>query len=231
MTDTSNQLLSERESAFVDEYLLDLNGTQAMLRANPGITRDSAAVQASRMLRRPRIIKRIQALQHDRSRRLQIEADDVVIRLWRIATADPRELVNIHVFPCDECIPQAGRNAHREAAPNPSCPGCAGGGVARLVLSDTRHVSESGAALLAGVRRTRRGIEILLKDQLKALELVGRHFGIWQTDAHEAPASSDPLAELLRELHEQHKGQREVGDQASSSIGQEGTAAGTVKRN
>ena len=43
----------KRREAFVAEYLVDLNATQAALRAGIGTTNSSAAVEAGKLLRNP----------------------------------------------------------------------------------------------------------------------------------------------------------------------------------
>jgi phage terminase small subunit len=51
--------LEPRQQRFIDEYLIDLNGTQASLRAGYGTTSRSAAQNGHRMLRMPHIAEAI----------------------------------------------------------------------------------------------------------------------------------------------------------------------------
>jgi phage terminase small subunit len=199
--------ISDHEERFAEQFLVDLNGTQAMLRVRPGITRQSAAVQASRMLGRQRVLRRVAELKEQRAKRLQLDADAVVARLWWIATADVNELVSVHVLPCPACRgPVAAVGGVRDEAPDPNCAECRGDGRPVVVIRDTRHLSPAAAALYAGVRAGPHGIEVLLQDRVKALDLVGQHLGLWGSAKNPKipPASQDPIQDLLNELRHQH---------------------------
>lgn len=197
--------VSEYEAQFAAEYLVDLCGTQALLRIRPDITKASAAVQASRLLRRARVMAHIRNLQSERAERAKIRADEVLIRIWRIATADPRELITIKVSPCDDCYPPAESSGTN--VPNPNCMACYGEGKPHLTIADTRRLSPEAAALYAGARRTRWGIEVVLHDRLKALYMVGEHLGMWGSGRTSPGAINDlrnPLEALLDELRDMH---------------------------
>ncbi|TNC45941.1 hypothetical protein FHG66_19910 [Rubellimicrobium rubrum] len=63
----------------------------------------------------------------------------------------------------------------RKREPNPECPSCDGeGDVQVYVTVDDKH------PLYAGVRQTRYGVEVILKDQLKALDMLGRITGAYR---------------------------------------------------
>ena len=75
--------LTARQARFVNEYLIDLNGTQAVIRA--GYRTRSPEVHASRLLTRPLVAKAITAAQAARAKRTEITADRVIHELARIA--------------------------------------------------------------------------------------------------------------------------------------------------
>jgi phage terminase small subunit len=87
-----------------------------------------------------------------------------------VENADPR------TFPTDE----GGFGYDKKAAPNPSCPKCAGEGLEDVFAHDTRHLLGAARLLYAGVKITKDGLEIKLKDQDKALENVARHLGMFK---------------------------------------------------
>lgn len=82
--------LTHKQRRFVDEYLIDLNATQAAIRA--GYSRRRANTAGSRLLEDPRIISAIDAAKTTRSQRTQIDADWVLKRLADEADADMAEL-------------------------------------------------------------------------------------------------------------------------------------------
>jgi len=71
--------MTPKQQRFVDEYLIDLNGTQAAIRA--GYSARSAMNHASGLLRHPEIRNAIEAAQAARRQRMQLTADWVVQRL------------------------------------------------------------------------------------------------------------------------------------------------------
>lgn len=72
-----------KQQTFVQEYLVDLNATQAALRA--GYSQATAYSIGSENLRKPKIQLSIQNRMAERSRRTRIKADDVLKELARIA--------------------------------------------------------------------------------------------------------------------------------------------------
>lgn len=78
--------LDDREAQFTREYLKDMNGTQAAIRAGykPGVNNSSAAVQASRLLRDPRIKAYRAALIRESVEDLAIDRNSVVLKLLEI---------------------------------------------------------------------------------------------------------------------------------------------------
>lgn len=67
----------------------------------------------------------------------------------------------------------------RTDSPNADCPKCHGEGIGEMHVTDTRMLSGPAALLYAGVKQTRDGLELKMQDQLKALENVARHLGMY----------------------------------------------------
>ena len=76
--------LTPKQCRFVDEYLVDLNATQAAIRA--GYSARTANEQGPRLLVNVGIATAIQTAQEARSQRLQLTQDDVLRGLHREAT-------------------------------------------------------------------------------------------------------------------------------------------------
>ncbi len=68
--------MTPRQQRFVDEYMIDLNATQAAIRA--GYSERTAAEQGSRLLRNVKVAAAIQAVQIEVSKRTEVTVDDVV---------------------------------------------------------------------------------------------------------------------------------------------------------
>jgi phage terminase small subunit len=71
-TKTTKEVVTEKQKTFISEYLIDLNGTQAAIRA--GYSPKTANEQASRMLAKANIAKLIQEAMDKRSEDLGIDA-------------------------------------------------------------------------------------------------------------------------------------------------------------
>ncbi len=80
------QCLTARQSRFVEEYLIDLNATAAAKRA--GYSEKSAYSLGQRLLKHPGVAEAVDAAIQERTERLGLQADDVVLELRRIAFSD-----------------------------------------------------------------------------------------------------------------------------------------------
>lgn len=93
--------LTPKQQKFVEEYLLDLNGTQAAIRA--GYSMDAARQMASDTLSKPYIQQAIAEERRKQAERTGINADKLLAHAWAIATADPREIMEVKVGCCRYC--------------------------------------------------------------------------------------------------------------------------------
>ena len=78
--------LTPKQARFVEEYLVDLNATQAAIRA--GYSKKTARQVASENLTKPDIQEAIAAAQDDRSERTGITQDEVIQGLKKEATLE-----------------------------------------------------------------------------------------------------------------------------------------------
>ncbi len=146
--------LTDKQAAFVREYLVDLNATQAAIRA--GYSERTAYSVGQRLLKNVEIQRAVAAAQAKRARRVEITADRVVAELAKIAFSDPRDLM--------------------EWGPD------------GVVLRPSAELSDDQAASVAEVAENNAGLRLKKHDKVKALELLGRHIGIF-TDKVKAEVS------------------------------------------
>jgi len=78
--------MSKKQELFVSEYLVDLNATQAAIRA--GYSRSDARNAGYRNLRQPQVKAAIDKAQAPRLAKLALDADAVLAELTRIARAN-----------------------------------------------------------------------------------------------------------------------------------------------
>lgn len=84
--------LTAKQQKFCLEYLIDLNGTQAAIRA--GYSKDTAGAIAHENLKKPEIEARIIELRRATADKLDITRERIAQEYARIAFADIRELYN-----------------------------------------------------------------------------------------------------------------------------------------
>lgn len=80
--------------------------------------------------------------------------------------------------------------------PDPDCTECFGAGQGSVHVADTRDLSRTARALYAGVKTTKNGIEVLMHSKEKALEMVGRHLGMF-TDVIEVNDPHDVAGRIV----------------------------------
>lgn len=86
--------LTDKQIRFCEEYLIDLNATQAAIRA--GYSEDTARSIGSENLTKPDIQDAISELMVERSKRTAITADKVLREFWSIAQEDIKNFVRFY---------------------------------------------------------------------------------------------------------------------------------------
>lgn len=84
--------LSPKQQRFCDEYIIDLNATQAAIRA--GYSVKTAQEQASRLLSNVMVQAQIDQLKKARAQATGITAERVLQEIAKLAFFDPRKLLN-----------------------------------------------------------------------------------------------------------------------------------------
>ena len=85
--------LTAKQERFVSEYLIDLNATQAAIRA--GYAKKSADVEGSRLLGNAKVAAAVSAGRAKQMQRAEIEADDVIRELAKIGFANMLDYIQI----------------------------------------------------------------------------------------------------------------------------------------
>lgn len=155
--------LTEKQKRFIEEYLIDLNATQAAIRA--GYSPNSARDIGSENLTKPDIRARIDEALAERSKRTGINADRVLREIARIAFVNAADVINF-----DSATIAEGASTDDTAAIS-------------SVKVKTIPTKDG-----EGVER-----EIRLCDKLKALELCGKHLGMFKDN----PEANVPVTVVI----------------------------------
>lgn len=164
--------LTPKQIRFVDEYLVDFNATQAAIRA--GYKAKTAHVMGAENLRKPKIAEEIARRQKDLQRRTEVTQDRVVKELARIAFANIADYVHVET---QTRTKDDGTETTYQI----------------VMLSETEDLSADQRAALAAVKQSVNGVEIKLHDKIKALELLGRHIGMFNDKLSLSGADGGPL--------------------------------------
>lgn len=143
--------LTARQQRFVDEYLIDLNATQAAIRA--GYSVQTAGSIGEENLKKPEIETAIKKAKAERSRRTGINADRILIEMAKIGLVNIVDVANF-----DEASIRDGANRDDTAAIQS--------------VKVKRIPTENGEI----VER-----EVKMYDKTKALIELGKHVGIFDT--------------------------------------------------
>ncbi len=144
-------MLSAKQKTFIEEYLLDLNATQAAARA--GYSRQKPACAGYKLLNNPEISAAIAERMAERARRLQLSQDQVLSEIARVAFNDPRLAFDANgaLLPVQSWSPD----------------------LAAAVASVKVHEIKAADGTLSGVIK-----EIKFWDKGRQLELAARHLGL-----------------------------------------------------
>lgn len=96
--------LNDKQARFCEEYLFDLNITQAAIRA--GYSQHTAAQHGSRLLNDVKIQTRIQKLKSERSNRVQVDQDWVLKRFLDISDKCSQAEPSMVFDPVNKCMVQ-----------------------------------------------------------------------------------------------------------------------------
>lgn len=173
--------LIAKQKRFCEEYIIDLNGTQAAIRA--GYASNSANEQAARMLAKDSIQEYIQQLKADRSRRTEITADRVLQELAAVAFAKiddflkVEEITHIEYVPVNE--PAESEDDEDSEAESSMTTKPVERKYKVVNIYETEKVDRGKLPAIASIKQTKDGIELKTHDKIKSLELLGRHLGMW----------------------------------------------------
>lgn len=156
--------LTDKQRRFVEEYLVDLNATQAAIRA--GYSAATAGAIGYENLTKPGIADAIAEAQAERSRRTGITSDRVLRELAKIGFSDIRRAVQWQANVTGMVEDEDG--TERLAVTNQ----------VQLVNSDA--LDDDTAACISEISQSAQGaLKIKLHDKRAALVDIGRHLGMF----------------------------------------------------
>ena len=161
--------MTAKQQRFCDEYLIDLNATQAAIRS--GYSEKTAYSMGQRLLKNVEVQKYIQERKQDRVERTEITQDMVLKELANIAFSNAADYARV-------IEKQAMVEVEGNMVPvldedgNPV--------TYRTVEAElTENLTEDQKKALSVIKKGRDGFEVKPYDKVRALELLGKHLGMW----------------------------------------------------
>ncbi|NFA43945.1 terminase small subunit [Clostridium botulinum] len=142
--------LTAKQKRFCNEYLIDLNATQAAIRA--GYSVDSAKVIGCENLTKPNVKSYLDRRMAKREIRTEISQDKVLNELAKIGFANIDDYVVVD----------------------------SSSGYDKVIIKDTKSIPEDKISAISSIKQGANGIEVRLHDKVRALENIGRHLGMFK---------------------------------------------------
>ena len=166
--------LSNKQKAFVREYLIDLNASQAAIRA--GYSQKTAPAIGHENLKKPDIQAAIQEAQKAAQKRAEVTLDDILYEYKRIAFSGMSKFLHVN----------------GDGDPKIDLTGCSPDDLDLLAEATVEDFTDGRGGGSRDVRR----VKIKTLDRLKALETLGKHLGLGDKAAQER---TNTLADAFRQ--------------------------------
>jgi phage terminase small subunit len=193
---TMTKTLTPKQEKFACEMLKNGNASESYRIAYDAqdMSAKSIGRKACALKANPLIIARLEELQKNAAVEAEIIAADVLKIWWDIATADPNVLMQLHILPCPHCYEEESKIM---PSPNPSCMHCHGAGIEQVHLADTRKLSGAAKRLYGGVKRTKYGAELILRNQDAALANIAKYLGMFDRSQEALKPNSGSMEEVV----------------------------------
>jgi phage terminase small subunit len=168
-------MLTDKQQRFVDEYLIDLNATQAAIRS--GYSERTAEQQASRLLRNVKVRAEVAKRQNAIAAKLEITQERIATELAKIGFANMQNYLSC-TSEGDPFLDLSMLTEEQAAA------------IAEVTVEDFKEGRGEDA-------RDVRKVKLKLNDKRAALVDLGRHLGMFK-DRLEVSADEDLAAILSR---------------------------------
>lgn len=161
--------LTPKQRAFVREYLIDLNATQAAIRA--GYAEKSASVEGARLLANAKVKAAVVGAMKLRADRTEITSDMVLKELAKIGFSDIRKAIRWHGhLVTEEDNPEGGDIAVIKTIVTNN-----------VELVDSDDLDDETAAAISEISQNQGGgIKLKLHDKRAALVDIGKHLGMFR---------------------------------------------------
>ena len=186
--------MTNAQKRFCDEYLIDLNATRAYKVAYLRCKKDETAnVNGSKLLRNAKVQEYISERQKQIEKRTEVTQDMVIKELAAIAFSKASDYAklkkmkrNVPVFDGENIVD------YKEEE------------YTGIEFTPTDELTEEQKKALSGIKEGKFGIQVDSCDKVKALELLGRHLGIFNdkidVNVKEKEEKKNAISDILNQM-------------------------------
>jgi phage terminase small subunit len=179
--------VTEKQKLFANEYLIDLNATRAYKAVYKSVKNDETArTNSSRLLTNANVKNYIAERMKEREKRTEITQDMVLKELATIAFTNGTDFAKVVEKSIMQPVFDADGNKINETEVFYKA----------VELELTDNLTEDKKKAIACIKQTKFGIEVNACDKVKALELLGKHLGMF-TDKVELSGSINNEVEII----------------------------------
>lgn len=187
--------MTDAQKRFCDEYLIDLNATRAYKVAYPNCKKDDTArANSSRLLTIANIQEYISEKQKEIEKRTEVTQDMVIKELSAIAFSKASDYAklkkmkrNTPIFDEEGAIVNYKEEEY-----------------IGIEFTPTDELSEEQKKALSGIKQGKFGLEVNSCDKVRALELLGRHLGIFNdkldVSLKEKEEKKNAISDILNQM-------------------------------
>lgn len=182
--------LTEKQKRFCDEYLVDLNATRAYKKAYPSVKKDETArANASRLLTKANIKEYIDKRIKDRQKRTEITQDKVLNELAAIAFSNGSKYAKIVERKAydEEGKPVVDYETGKQLT------------YKTVEFKNTDDLTEDEKKAISSIHKGKDGMKVETYDKMKALELLGKHLGMFKDKLELSGTVNNPYEGLTTE--------------------------------
>lgn len=161
--------MTEKQKRFADEYLIGLNATRAYKAAYPAVKKDETAAAAA-----ARLLRNVKVDEYIKEQ-MKKRAERTEVTQDKVVT----ELAKIGFAQITDYVEINTRGY--------------------VSIKPTSDIPEDKIGAIAGIKQNLYGIDVKMNDKVKALELLGRHLGMFDDKISVTGTISNPFEGLTTE--------------------------------
>lgn len=186
--------MTNAQKIFCDEYLIDLNATRAYKVAYPNCKKDETAKSAgSRLLTNVNLQNYIADKMKEREQRTEVTQDMVIKELSAIAFSKASDYAKLKKMKRNLPIYQEGEIVDYKEEEYTG-----------IEFTPTDELTEEQKKALSGIKEGKFGLEVNSCDKVRALELLGRHLGIFNdkldVNVKEKEEKKNAISDILNQM-------------------------------